>query len=401
MAPLLPWIDEALRELASGGLLRRRRIVRLLHDGHCEIDGSRVLDFASNDYLNLARDPRVIDAVISAVQCGSIGARASPLVCGRLDWHDKLERSIAEFEGQPDALLFPTGMAANIGTVAALCQPGDLILCDRLNHASLVDGCRLSHAQVRVYRHDDLETLKRELTKGAASNRRWIVTDAVFSMDGDLAPLPELCDIAERFDASLIVDEAHGTGVFGDTGRGACELFGVEERVAVRIGTLSKAIGAQGGFVSGPQNLVEFLWNRARSQVYSTGLSPAVCAAATAALEIISTEPARRKRLDEASQYLRLQFQRTDVQTVPASVGPIIPVILNDPHAAVSVAERLERRGFLVGAIRPPTVPKGTSRLRIVVTTAHQDSDLVRLAIAVGEEIARFRSASDNSPSIQ
>lgn len=401
MAPSLPWIYEALQELASQGLLRRRRVVRLRPDSHCDIDGRPVLDFASNDYLNLARDPRVIDAAMAAIQAGSIGARASPLVCGRLDWHERLERSIAAFEGQPDALLFPTGMAANIGTVAALCRPGDLILCDRFNHASLVDGSRLSQAQVRVYRHDDLGTLERELAKGAASNRRWIVTDTVFSMDGDLAPLPELCDIADRFGASLIVDEAHGTGVFGHLGRGVCEMSGVEDRVAVRIGTLSKAVGAQGGFVSGPRNLIEFLWNRARSQVYSTGLSPVVCAAATAALEIMTAEPERRQRLAAASLYLRQQLQHVGVQTVAASVGPIIPVILSDPHAAVSVAERLEQRGFLVGAIRPPTVPKDTSRLRIVVTSAHQDADLARLAVAIGEEIATCNHQATKSPSIK
>lgn len=391
MSSLFPWIDTALQDLTNQGLLRRRRVLRLLPDGHCEIDGRRVLDFASNDYLNLARDPRVVGAAIEALQSGSVGARASPLVCGRTEWHERLEQKIAAFEGQPDALLFPTGMAANIGTVAALCQPGDLILCDRFNHASLVDGCRLSQAQVRVYRHDDLGTLEREFTKGASSNRRWIVTDTVFSMDGDLAPLPELCDIADRFDASLIVDEAHGTGVFGDLGRGACEWSGVEERVAVRIGTLSKAVGAQGGFVSGNCNLVKYLWNRARSQVYSTALSPAVCAAATIALEIIATDSVRRQQLAAASRYLRQQLQQASVPTVAMSVGPIIPVILSDPLAAVGVAERLEQRGFLVGAIRPPTVPRGTSRLRIVVTSAHRDADLARLATAIGEEVATWR----------
>jgi len=398
MSSSLPWINDALQDLDRQGLLRRRRAVQLLADGRCLIDGRPVLDFASNDYLNLARDPRVVSAAMQALHAGSVGARASPLVCGRMEWHVELERQIATFEGQPEALLFPTGMAANIGTVEALCRPGDLILCDRFNHASLVDGCRLSQAQLRVYRHDDLGTLERELTKGTASNHRWIVTDTVFSMDGDLAPLPELCEIAERFDASLIVDEAHGTGVFGDRGRGACELLGVEDRVAVRIGTLSKAVGAQGGFVSGPENLIEYLWNRARSQIYSTGLSPVVCAAAKAALEIIAAEPDRRQRLAEASLYLRQQLQ---VEIVAESRGPIVPVILRDPHAAVAVAERLEKRGFLVGAIRPPTVPRETSRLRIVVTAAHRDEDLARLAAAIGEEVADGRTSQDESSLIE
>ncbi|MDB5344967.1 MAG: 8-amino-7-oxononanoate synthase [Schlesneria sp.] len=382
------WITAALEQLAAEGLLRRRRVTRLLPNGQCEVDSRRVLDFASNDYLNLARDPGVVAAAAEALGISGIGARASALVCGRTQWHEQLEHRIATFEGQAEALLFPTGMAANMGTIAALCGADDLILCDRFNHASLIDGCRLSQAKVRVYRHDDLTTLEREFAKGDSTRRRWIVTDSVFSMDGDLAPLPELCDIADRFDAALIVDEAHGTGVFGEHGRGACEALGVEDRVLVRIGTLSKAIGAQGGFVSGSADLISLLWNRARSQVYSTALSPVVCAAATAAIETIATEPDRRTRLLAASQFFRDQLQNAGISTIAGSTGPIVPVVLHDPQAAVALAARLEERGFLVGAIRPPTVPRGTSRLRIVVTAAHQNQDLVRLALAIRDEAA-------------
>ena len=396
MSPSLPWIADALNELAAQGLLRRRRVIRRLTDGRCEVDGRAVLDFASNDYLNLASDPRVVAAAVEASQAGGVGARASPVVCGRTPWHEQLEQQIARFEGRADALLFPTGMAANAGTIAALCGPGDLILCDRFNHASLVDGCRLSQAALRVYRHDDLSTLERELKKDGPVRRRWIVTDSVFSMDGDIAPLPELCDIARRCGAELIVDEAHATGVFGEHGRGACEALGVEDRVAVRIGTLSKAVGAQGGFVSGPTDLIDFLWNRARTQMYSTALAPAVCAAATVALDIIAAEPQRRTRLAEASAFFRNQLRAADVETVAASVGPIVPVILRDPQAAVDMAARLEQRGFLVGAIRPPTVPRDTSRLRIVVTAAHQDEDLTRLATAIREELRQ--PARNQSP---
>ncbi len=387
MSPSLPWITDALNELAAQGLSRRRRVTRLLADGRCEVDGRAVLDFASNDYLNLAGDHRVVAAAVEALQAGGVGARASPVVCGRTPWHEQLEQRIARFEGRAAALLFPTGMAANAGTIAALCGPGDLILCDRFNHASLVDGCRLSQAALRVYRHDDLSTLERELKKDGPVRRRWIVTDSVFSMDGDIAPLPELCDIAGRCGAELIVDEAHATGVFGELGRGACEALGVEDRVAVRIGTLSKAVGAQGGFVSGPTDLVDFLWNRARTQMYSTALAPAVCAAATVAFDIIANEPWRRTRLAAASEFFRNQLLGSAVEIVATSVGPIVPVILRDPQAAVNVAARLEQRGFLVGAIRPPTVPRDTSRLRIVVTAAHQDEDLTRLAITIREEL--------------
>lgn len=380
------WIRAALEELAAEGLLRQRRVMHLLPSGQCEVRSRRVIDFASNDYLNLARDQRVAAAAVEAIATSGIGARASALVCGRTQWHEQLEAQIASFEGQPDALLFPTGMAANIGTISALCGPDDLILCDRFNHASLIDGCRLSRANVRVYRHDDIPKLDRELARGRASRRRWIVTDSVFSMEGDTAPLPEICDLADRYDAGVIVDEAHATGVFGEHGRGACEAMGVESRVAVRIGTLSKAIGAQGGFVAGSPELINFLWNKARSQVYSTALSPAICAAATAAIRIVAAEPTLRTRLLAASQFLRDQLTSVGISTIHGSNGPIVPVVLHDPLAAVALAARLEERGFLVGAIRPPTVPRGTSRLRIVVTTAHQDEDLVRLASTIRDE---------------
>lgn len=383
------WISESLRDLDSEGLLRRRRVTTVLQDGWCEVDGRRLLDFASNDYLNLATDPRVISAAQEALH-ESAGARASPVVCGRSPWHVQLEQQIATFEGQPDAILFPTGMAANMGTIAALCGSGDLILCDRLNHASLVDGCRLSGAALRVYRHDDLSTLAREFNKAQSVQRRWIVTDALFSMDGDLAPLKELCDIASQFDAALIVDEAHATGVVGEHGRGACEAAGVEDRVAVRIGTLSKAVGAQGGFVAGSSELIQFLWNRARTQMYSTGLAPALCAAARTALKIIAAEPERRRRLADVAGYFREQLRGAEIETIEAAMGPIVPVILHNPQAATQIAARLEERGFLVGAIRPPTVPRRTSRLRIVVTAGHREEDLARLANVIREEVSSF-----------
>jgi 7-keto-8-aminopelargonate synthetase-like enzyme len=225
------------------------------------------------------------------------------------------------------------------------------------------------------------------LEKSSGEQRRWIVTDAVFSMDGDLAPLKELCEIAERFDSNLIVDEAHGTGVFGPHGRGVCEALGVEERVFVRIGTLSKAIGTLGGFVSGSNELVEYLWNRSRTQIYSTALPAAVCAAAIAAFDLIDEEPERRTRLANVSEAFRKQLSERGVQPLPGSQGPIVPITIADPKAAIEVASRLLERGFLVGAIRPPTVPRNTSRLRIVVTVAHSDEELARLATTVAEEI--------------
>jgi 7-keto-8-aminopelargonate synthetase-like enzyme len=257
---------------------------------------------------------------------------------------------LASFERQPAAILFPTGFAANSGTISALVGAGDAVFCDRFNHASLVDGCRTSGARLRVYRRPDWELLERELKKTRESGKRLIVTDGVFSMDGDLAPLPELCDLAERYDAMLLVDEAHGTGVFGPGGRGAAELQGVEHRVTVRVGTLSKALGSLGGFVAGSQELVDWLWNNARTQIYSTALPPAACAAAAAAIDIIVAEPERRARLRELSMRFREQLAAAEIPTIAGSTGPIVPVVLGSPERAMQVAGQLEERGFLVGA---------------------------------------------------
>lgn len=385
----LPWLSDELHRLESSSLLRRRRETRWLPDGFCEIDGRRVCNFIANDYLNLASHPKVLAAAEQALNESGAGARASALLGGRSNWHVRLERRLAEFEGEAAAILFPSGLAANIGTVSALIGEKDAVFCDRFNHASLVDGCRLSGAKFRVYRHDDLKALENELIKAKDHPRRWIVTDGVFSMDGDLAPLPMLCDLAEKHEAEVIIDEAHATGVFGEHGRGTAEHFGVEGRVAIRIGTLSKAIGALGGFVAGPRPLIDFLTNSARSQIYSTALPPAVCAAAEQAVAIIQREPERRALLYRRAEFLRDRLAESNVAVLSGSVGPILPIVLNDVETAVLLAERLENRGFLVGAIRPPTVPNGSSRLRISVSTIHNEKQLAALAAAIAEEIGR------------
>ena len=383
MFDALHWLPAQLAGLREQGLARRRRCVTALPDGWCEINGRRLRNFASNDYLNLAHDPRVIDAARSALDAAGVGAGASALVTGRTDWHARLEERLARFEQQPAAILFPTGYAANAGTIAALAGEGDAVFCDRLNHASLVDGCRLSGARLRVYRHNELERLDRELQKARDARRRLIVTDAVFSMDGHAAPLPELCGLAERYEAMLLVDEAHATGVLGEHGRGASEWLGVEHRVTVRVGTLSKALGALGGFVAGPPELIEWLWNRARTQMFSTALAPSVCAAACAALDIVESEPDRRRDLLARCHRFRRQLAEAGLQTPPDGIGPIIPVLLHDAPYTIAVAAELEERGFLVAAIRPPTVPRGTSRLRITLTAAHTDDDLASLLRAI------------------
>jgi 8-amino-7-oxononanoate synthase len=385
--PIMPgslgWLDDELQKLDRDHLRRFRREISPLPGARCLVDGREVINFASNDYLDLAGDPRVVAAAQRALaECGA-GSRASALVCGRTRWHAALENRLARFERQAAAVLFPTGFAANLGTICALAGRNDHVFSDRLNHASLIDGCRLSGANTGIYEHDNLAGLRNLLNATPAGGRRWIVTDSVFSMDGDLAPLPALCDLAERFDATLLVDEAHATGVFGAEGRGVAELQGVEDHVAVRVGTLSKAVGALGGFVAGPQELIDWIWNRARPQMFSTALPPAVCAAAEQAIEIIEIEPDRRRRLLQLGALLRSRLAAAGIDAATQAIGPIVPVILRTAERAVEVAQELERAGFLVGAIRPPTVPLGTSRLRITLSSGHESSDVERLADAL------------------
>ncbi len=378
----MDWLARQLDELAHDGLKRERRAFTPLPNGRAEWQGRCFRNFATNDYLNLASDPRVIAAATEALAEG-VGAKASALVTGRTEWHERLEQRLADFEGTEAALLFPSGYAANVGTIAALIEPTDVVHCDRWNHASLIDGCRLSGARLRIYRHDDLDGLRRELGKVSSEQRQWIVTDSVFSMDGDLAPLSELCDLAEHYGATLIVDEAHGTGVFGERGRGVAEVTQTEQRIGVRIGTLSKALGTLGGFVSGSRSLIDWLWNRARSQVFSTALPSSLCAAAVAALDIVQTEPERRTHLHALCQNLRSELRSRGIEPIAASVGPIVPIIIGDPNRTMSVARQIEDSGFLIGAIRPPTVPNGTSRLRLSVTAAFSESDTEDLAAVI------------------
>jgi 8-amino-7-oxononanoate synthase len=367
-----PWMPDELEALSEQGLLRKRRTVRRRPGGWCQADGRQLVDFASNDYLGLSHDSRLIEAAKrAAAECGT-GSGASALVVGRSVWHERLERRLAHFEGQEAAVLFPTGYAANVGAITALVGADDAIFSDSLNHASLIDGCRLSGAAVSIYNHHALMSLEARLAAARGARRRLIVTDGVFSMDGVQAPLRDLCTLARRHGAQVLVDEAHATGVFGRHGRGTAELLDVEELVAVRVGTLSKAIGSVGGFVCGSRTLIDWLWNRARPQIFSTAAPPSSCAAACTALDIIESEPGLRANLIVLSQQLREGIQELGLETIPGGSGPIVPVILNDAQVAVRVAEGLEQQGFLVGVMRPPSVPMESSRLRITVSAAHE-----------------------------
>lgn len=368
-----PWLKAALNQLNEQGLIRARRQVTPHADGTCEIDGQLLNNFASNDYLGLTHDPRVIKNARTALENSGAGSRASALICGRTDWHVRLEEKLQEFEQAEAAILYPSGYAANLGVITALSNEQDIIFSDSLNHASLIDGCRLSQAEVKVYSHNNTSELEQMLKQSAGYRQRLVVTDGLFSMDGDVAPLNELCDLAERYDATVIVDEAHGTGVLGLNGRGAAEWMNVEQRVGVRIGTLSKALGTQGGFVTGSRQLIDWLWNRSRTQIFSTALTPMACAAAWTAIDLVQNEPQRREQLLVRSHRFQNKLKQAGVSCLEHAVGPIIPILLSDPRKAVTVARELEHFGFLVGAIRPPSVPDGTSRLRITLSFAHSD----------------------------
>jgi 8-amino-7-oxononanoate synthase len=383
MADPLDWIALEAEEWARRGLSRRLTPHGPVSSGRQERDGRVLVNFGSNDYLGLAADPRVIAAAVRSAQEQGWGAGASPLVTGWSEAHEALATDLARFEQAEAVALFPSGFAANLGTIAALVGPGDAVYVDRLNHACLIDGARLGGARLRVYPHNDAGRLETVLGRDRGRfRRRLIATDGVFSMDGDLAPLAELADLAERFGAMLLVDEAHGTGVFGPDGRGAAAACGVAERVTIRVGTLSKALGSIGGFVAGSHRLIDWLVNRARPLIYSTALPPAAAAAAGQALAIARAEPWRRERLLAMGASLRRSLSAGGFD-VGASAGPIVPVMIGQPDRTLKLADRLRDRGFLVPAIRPPTVPEGTARLRIGLSAAHDLDDVSRLVEAI------------------
>lgn len=368
----------------------------LYRSPHCVMDaqGPRVrvgdrdyLCFCSNNYLGLAAHPEVRQAAIHAIEKYGWGSGASRLVSGTMHLHLALEKELADFKGTEAAILFPSGYMANLGVISALLGPRDTVIVDKLNHASIIDGCRLSGARLRVYPHCDLERLERILAGSAGSPRKLVVTDGIFSMDGDLAPLPAIVRLAQRHGAWVMVDEAHATGVLGAHGRGAAELLGVEEGVAISLGTLSKALGGSGGFVAGSAALIEYLRNRARSFIYTTAPPPAACAAAHAALRIVRREPGLRSAVARNADRLRRGLGVLGLDTM-GSAHQIIPVRVGESGAAVNLANKLFERGIMAPAIRPPTVPRGMSRIRLTVTAGHGDGDIDFLLQAFREALA-------------
>jgi glycine C-acetyltransferase/8-amino-7-oxononanoate synthase len=371
-------IEARLDELKALDLHRRTRLISGPQGPHVLLDGKPVLLLCSNNYLGLADHPRVREAAAEAAMRWGVGAGASRLVSGTMTVHRRLEERLAAFKGRESALLFGSGYLANAGTIAALARPGEIVFSDELNHASIIDGCRLSRAEVFVYDHCDVEHLAWGIRE-ADGRGALIVTDSVFSMDGDVAPLEDLVELAHRHRIRMLVDEAHATGALGPGGRGALADAGLEEQVDVIVGTLGKALGSYGAFVACDRPLARYLVNSARTFIFSTAPSPPAVAGALAALDLLESRPRLVHRLQENSRALRRQLEREGFD-VGASRTQIVPLILGDAGLAMEVCEGALERGVFAQAIRPPTVPPGTSRLRLAVMASHREEELLTAA---------------------
>jgi 8-amino-7-oxononanoate synthase len=369
------WAREELEALASRGLRRFLEPVEPVQGALVRASGETLINFSSNDYLGLATSPTVRSAAMAALERYGVGTGASRVVVGDTPAHQRLEARLVAFERAEAVLLFNTGFAANSGIIPALVGAGDAVFSDALNHASLVDGCRLSRAKVVVYPHADAEALSRALAETPA-RRKLVVTDTVFSMDGDHAPLGELVAACREHGAALMVDEAHATGVLGARGAGLCEELGLEAEVELRMGTLSKAFGAMGAYVATSRAVADLLLNRARPFLYSTSLPAAVCAAAEAAVDMVEGDVALRDRLWRNIRRFAQGLRSLGLQAEPRSA--IFPVILGEPERALDAARRCREQGLLVKAIRPPTVPEDTSRLRFCLSAAHTEGHIDR-----------------------
>jgi 8-amino-7-oxononanoate synthase len=376
-------LGQELNEREAAGLLRRRRVVESAQGAHIVVDGSEVLSFCSNDYLGLASHPALIEAVRQAADETGVGSAASHLITGHHRLHHELEEALAHFVNLPRALLFSTGYMANLGIVSALVGRGDAVFADRLNHASLNDAVVLSRAELKRYPHNDMAALEKLLAASRAK-QKLVLADAVFSMDGDIAAVREMLALCEKYDAWLMLDDAHGFGVLGAGGRGVLEYFGLQSPRIIYMATLGKAAGVAGAFVAGEPALIETLLQNARTYIYTTATPPLLAAAVLASLKIIKTETWRRDRLPRLIAALRdgLRLKRWQLAE---SGTPIQPLIIGSNDDAVQASERLLQRGILVPAIRPPTVPKGTARLRISLSAAHTDEDMARLVDAINE----------------
>jgi len=385
-APLYAALGAELEALRAKGLLRSRAHIEGAQGARVRIAGRDYLSFASNDYLGLAADPRLIEAFRAAAATQGVGAGASHLLYGHGAAHEALESALAAFAGHPRALLFSTGYMANLGAITALVGRGDVLFADKLNHASLNDAMLLSRASFHRYPHLDLDALGRAL-RASTARRKLVVTDAVFSMDGDIAPLPELVALCEAHDAYVLVDDAHGFGVLGEHGEGTLAHYGVQSDRVIYMATLGKAAGGYGAFIAGPEVLVDYLVNRARTYIYTTATPPALAATLLVSLAIIREESWRRTRLSELIRALNAALGEHAARLLPSRTA-IQPLVLGDADRTVAVSQALKARGFIVPAVRPPTVPRGTARLRISLSAAHAIEDVQALAAALRDVLA-------------
>ena len=378
-------VEARLDELREQGLYRRMRVVSGPQGPRVLLDGKPVLLLCSNNYLGLADHPRVREAAAEAAMRYGAGAGASRLVSGNMTIHRRLEEQLADFKGADNCLLFGSGYLANVGVVSALAQEGDVVFSDSLNHASIIDGCRLARAETFVYDHLDMDHLEWGLRQSEGRGSL-IVTDGVFSMDGDVAPLERLVELAQRYDTRLLVDEAHGTGAVGPEGRGAVAAAGLENEVDVLVGTLGKSLGSYGAYVCCERSLAKYLINTARTLIFSTALPPPAVAAAMAALTLLREQPRRVEKLQRNAAVLRESLVAEGL-SIGDSETQIVPLIVGDAADAVRASERALERGVFAQAIRPPTVPAGTSRLRLAVMASHTRSELREAATTLAKAV--------------
>ena len=374
----MDYLQDELQELDGLGLSRSLKTLHSPQGREIIVENKRVLNFSSNDYLGLANDVRIKKAAIEAMEGYGFGSGASRLVCGNMVPHEQLEKDLAFFKKTEAALLFSSGYMANTGIIQALMDRHCVVLSDKFNHASIIDGIILSRARLLRYPHADMQALREALKNLPATQRKLIVTDTVFSMDGDRAPLKEIVDLAGSHGAMVMVDEAHAVGVLGERGSGLVEELGLEKQVDIQMGTLSKAAGCFGAYACGTKILKDYLVNKSRSFIYSTAMPPLLAQAARAALQIIMESGLLRRNLQEKAEYLRVKLREMGFCTMNSST-PIIPILLKDPLQAKDISRRLLGQGIFAQAIRPPTVPVGTARIRLTVTATHTQEDLNQL----------------------
>jgi 8-amino-7-oxononanoate synthase len=374
-----------LDDLAVQGLYRSRRVITSPQGIKLDIDGKQVINFCSNDYLGLANHSEVVKAFKAGADHYGVGSGSAHLICGHSAAHHALEEELAEFTGRDRALLFSTGYMANIGVISALLGRGDSVFEDRLNHASLLEGGLLSGARFKRYAHADVANLNTKIK--SASGHKLIVTDGVFSMDGDFAPLAELALTAKKHGAWLMIDDAHGLGVIGEHGGGIIEHYGLSQNeVPVLMGTLGKGLGTSGAFVAGSDDLIEMLIQKARTYIYTTALPAAIAQATRASLKIMIAEDWRRDKLRKLVEHFRLGSEQLGLTLIPSS-SPIQPILIGDSHAAVNISEALLKSGFLVSAIRPPTVARGSARLRVTFSALHEPQHIDQLLDALEQTL--------------